>query len=586
MQDTDINGNPLPGCENFIGIFPFAIAEPNSPKTIVATLDAGTHSIFVGNDFNGVPCSSPYTLTLTDVPPSTCGAAGPVVNTRNTDPVAFNTLIETSRFGNDRNDVCGYAHASVPIIDPARNPAGQRLAYNGVDYVREFTVAQSGTPYIDFAFLAFEPLPAGVDIFLLNGLSTFIDEDVRRDGSNLRGLVADDTIAYLDRISMTFVDTRTGGAPVLDPGTTYYLVVDTTSVLPGYEFWLAIESATRVNPGGDLTDGNTELIFNSGVSDRGPFFTFNANQGDSIAASIQSTAAGVIPELTVAKVRDDVAVEQLTTRELISDGLLRLGLPSELGSSYVPRLTAIVNVRPPFQPGGRPAAADTFTIPEAGTYILLQDRVGCGPCPLATSYEFLVSGSTAPERVMCSAESRVESSQPCFNGFNGENDTNGGCDINAAPQFDSILFGETVCGTVGVYETETGNLQSGGRPRGDTDWYEFTITEPSTVRADFAGEFQGRLEFITSTSNPGGPPCGDRTTIEGASFRAETPSGFTAKILEPGTYYLKVSIPGAASGRTFVQCGAESGGRSPICRTVSWPLPAKGSVIPINPRSK
>ena len=30
----------------------------------------------------------------------------------------------------------------------------------------------------------------------------------------------------------------------------------------------------------------------------------------------------------------------------------------------------------------------------------------------------------------------------------------------------------------------------------------------------------------------------------------------------------------------------ESGGRSPICRTASRPLPAEGGVIPANPRSE
>lgn len=63
---------------------------------------------------------------------------------------------------------------------------------------------------------------------------------------------------------------------------------------------------------------------------------------------------------------------------------------------------------------------------------------------------------------------------------------NGGCD---AERFASspIAFGETMCGTSGVFERD-------GAPAGDVDWYELPLTRRETIRVNVRGQFRPLVE--------------------------------------------------------------------------------------------
>lgn len=70
----------------------------------------------------------------------------------------------------------------------------------------------------------------------------------------------------------------------------------------------------------------------------------------------------------------------------------------------------------------------------------------------------------------------------------GDDDTtNGGC--NSDPSvFGSISIGDTVCGTVSLYSTDIDGDGIADALR-DTDWYEFTLTETTSVEWAVTGEF-------------------------------------------------------------------------------------------------
>ncbi len=129
----------------------------------------------------------------------------------------------------------------------------------------------------------------------------------------------------------------------------------------------------------------------------------------------------------------------------------------------------------------------------------------------------------------------IEGEPPCTNGYI---DTfNGGC--NSTPNvFGRIDCGLTVAGTYGTY------LTSGGANVRDTDWYQFTITQTSSVTWSAVGEARTRLFILQGTC----PAVSIATTVADACQTAT----ITIPNLAPGTYNAFVATD-AFSG---VACGS------------------------------
>lgn len=119
-----------------------------------------------------------------------------------------------------------------------------------------------------------------------------------------------------------------------------------------------------------------------------------------------------------------------------------------------------------------------------------------------THYFNCPSGSV-PEREIC-----------------GEN-TNG-CDP-LFPQYDTILNGETICGTAWLL-----------RSHRDADWYAFTINQPSDVKLTGNAEFTSRMGIGLSPCPTG--QLYNYSTAYGPGFNRT----FSIRLLNPGTYFVYV----------------------------------------------
>ena len=96
----------------------------------------------------------------------------------------------------------------------------------------------------------------------------------------------------------------------------------------------------------------------------------------------------------------------------------------------------------------------------------------------AGDYQLTV-GELEPCEVECPPDATVDPEPECGDDY--EDTTNGGCN-SEPPVFGTIECGETICGTAGTF-TYQGNAYR------DTDWYMFSLAQPSpvtwTVTADF-----------------------------------------------------------------------------------------------------
>ena len=106
---------------------------------------------------------------------------------------------------------------------------------------------------------------------------------------------------------------------------------------------------------------------------------------------------------------------------------------------------------------------------------------------------------------------------------------NGGC--NSVPAvFGSISNGETICGTA-AFDDVLGSR--------DTDWFEFVLTEASTVTLTTYTEFDALVGFVGGNGTPGCAGTTGSISPAGFPFAFETIDVTT--ILPAGTYYAFVA---------------------------------------------
>jgi hypothetical protein len=117
--------------------------------------------------------------------------------------------------------------------------------------------------------------------------------------------------------------------------------------------------------------------------------------------------------------------------------------------------------------------------------------------------------------------------------------TNGGCN-STPPVFTNISCGQTVCGTGGTYTFTGAN-------RRDTDWWLFTLTQPTAVTWTVQADFPVLIGFVAQ-------PCPQAAFIAGTAVTGAQCATVTSTtpILAPGQYVAFV----APSVFTGVTCGA------------------------------
>ncbi len=145
--------------------------------------------------------------------------------------------------------------------------------------------------------------------------------------------------------------------------------------------------------------------------------------------------------------------------------------------------------------------------------------------------------------VVCDAASTPENEPNC--GLPTDT-VNGGCNL-LDPLFTRIACGATTCGTAELALGAAG-------PTRDTDWFEFTLTQPTIVSWAVNAEFDSTAGIV-ETLPPGSGVCADTTgnlvpLIDGAAC---VPGTATVQ-LNPGTYWTFV---GASSTNAPFPCGAE-----------------------------
>ena len=127
--------------------------------------------------------------------------------------------------------------------------------------------------------------------------------------------------------------------------------------------------------------------------------------------------------------------------------------------------------------------------------------------------------------VECPPEGNDEGEEECYDEY--VDATNGGC--NSDPNvFGAVGIGEYVCGKGGTFMFEGGNFR-------DTDWFEFTIDEMSTVYAEVEAEFPVALFFVDATD------CNAPAVIISATTAIQCDPIFIETILDAGVYVLFVA---------------------------------------------
>jgi len=143
---------------------------------------------------------------------------------------------------------------------------------------------------------------------------------------------------------------------------------------------------------------------------------------------------------------------------------------------------------------------------------------------------------SCPCIVPCPDNAVDEGEVVCFDGY--EDTFNPGC-FSETPAFASIEAGQIVCGTSGIYNLDGENVP-------DTDWYEITVDEATTLNWTVQAEFPAQA-FIAD----GNTPCPAEALADGVGLECDV-IALSADV-EPGTYWLIV-FANAFTDTAF--CGA------------------------------
>jgi hypothetical protein len=130
--------------------------------------------------------------------------------------------------------------------------------------------------------------------------------------------------------------------------------------------------------------------------------------------------------------------------------------------------------------------------------------------------------------------------------------TNGGCN-STPPVFTNINCGQTVCGTSGTYLFGTGQ-------RRDTDWWLFTLTQPTAVTWTVQADFPVLIGFVAQ-------PCPQTAFLSSTTAAQCATATLTSAVLQPGQYVAFVS-PTVFAG---IPCGARYTGTLTGCPTTGCP---------------
>lgn len=425
--------------------------------------------------------------------------------------------------GNGRG-ICGYAFFGTPLGE--RPEAGDEDIYS-------FTVSQPSRASISI-FADSE----NTNFYLLSGLFLFESEDILGDGT-LFGAVADDAIGFTDADGPLL--NVLGEHEVLEPGTTYYLVVDTQpeGANGAYDIDLVLDSETPFEcPSSGVDEGEPVCgdgyvdVFNGGCNAGMPAFT-PIGPGETICGSTGTFDGGAVTD------------EDWYSFTLDDPASVRFEFVGEFGGAFgliaqhdpgVPGCGNVAGGFDPavfFSPGSEVAFEHSL---EPGTYYVAVDPGFGTPC----GSEYALSVELLSVEIECVPYATDEGEGDCSDGF--VDDYNGGC--NSVPEvFSPLSVNEVVCGTTGTFD--------GGTLR-DTDWYEIVLDRTQTVTLRGTAESPYLLGFIDQTL-PGVPGC-DNVNPGVDPFVLGDP-GETSMIettLDAGTYYVFVAPQAGAS----VPCGS------------------------------
>lgn len=161
----------------------------------------------------------------------------------------------------------------------------------------------------------------------------------------------------------------------------------------------------------------------------------------------------------------------------------------------------------------------------------VQISVDCGGGDIS-GFSFSYNFQTSCGLTVCPVGAIVEA-EPCGD------DLNGGCNM-ATPSYDPIACGETVCGTA---------WSSAGTR--DTDWYTFTLTQPSTVTWSVDADFPAIIGYVDPSAG-----CAAPQFFNLAQNTGECTGAVSVQNLAAGTWWLFVAHStfddayGCASGKT------------------------------------
>ncbi|MBX3364416.1 MAG: hypothetical protein KF866_06590 [Phycisphaeraceae bacterium] len=154
-----------------------------------------------------------------------------------------------------------------------------------------------------------------------------------------------------------------------------------------------------------------------------------------------------------------------------------------------------------------------------------------------------------PCDITCDPNAVPEGEPDCFDFY--VDSTNGGCNSPGNPTTPIVVNGDPVCGTAGTYlglfdnNTPTNPNDDFVTNFRDTDWFFFSLTQPTTVTMTVNAEFNSLVGFINGS-------CPATSFISSAFGTECTPTTVVAS-LQPGNYFAFV----APSSFVGVACGSE-----------------------------
>jgi hypothetical protein len=161
----------------------------------------------------------------------------------------------------------------------------------------------------------------------------------------------------------------------------------------------------------------------------------------------------------------------------------------------------------------------------------VQVNVDCGGGDFS-GFTFSYTFQTSCGLTVCPTGAFAEN-EPCGS------DNNGGCNMTT-PNYEPIACGQTVCGTA----------WSSAATR-DTDWYTFTLTQPSTVTWSVDADFPAIIGYVDASAG-----CGAPQFFNLANNTGECSGAVSVQNLAAGTWWLFVAHStfddqyGCTSGKT------------------------------------